>query len=291
MSDHTPWTAPGVPPIGPTSSDNRQSARIWDGGHALLFFVLAALSSLLLGVILLGPLGFYGSVALTEIAAFALIPFLLSRWFDTGWSGWLSRPHASPSFWMWAVVAVFAFALVESNLPVLLDRIYPIPPSQLEFYQRYLVAGSPAQLLGFLIVAAIIPAVCEEIAFRGMIQNGLRRSFGASSAIIGSGFLFALLHLNPWNFIGLWTFGCLLAYLTERSGSIRPAIVVHALNNSLALLVYAAQGQEPWERPLELLPWYVTVPAAAVLIVSIRRLHHSAAHGRRRDGPATISEC
>jgi hypothetical protein len=65
---------------------------------------------------------------------------------------------------------------------------------------------------------------------------------------------------------------------------------VHALNNSLALLVYAAQGQEPWERPLELLPWYVTVPAAVILVLSIRRLHHSIARGVRRDGLTTISE-
>ncbi|MEW5701475.1 MAG: type II CAAX endopeptidase family protein [Candidatus Zixiibacteriota bacterium] len=259
-----------APPLTPEGGRRLPS---WDGGHAILFYVLSALTALLLGVLLLGPLGFYGSVALTEILGFALAPYIVSRWFDTGWKRWTAPARVRFAFWLWAVVAVLAFAITESNLPVLIDRFYPIPPTQLEFYRRYLAADSPGELALFLLVAAAIPAVCEEITFRGIIQSGLRHSFGSRHAIIWSGFLFALLHLNPWNFVGLWVFGCLLGYLTERSGSIRPAIVVHALNNALALAVFTAQSPDQWERPLEWVPWYVTLPAGLALLVSVYRLH------------------
>jgi membrane protease YdiL (CAAX protease family) len=254
-------------------AEGRPDLAVWDGGRAILFYVLSALSSLLLGVLLLGPFGFYGSVALTEILGFAVAPYIVSRWFDTGWSRWISPARVPMAFWVWSATAVLAFAIVQSNLPVLFDRFYPIPPTQLDFYRRYLAANSPGELALFLLVAAIIPAICEEITFRGVIQSGLRHTFGPKHAVVWSGFLFALLHLNPWNFLGLWTFGCLLGYLTERCGSIYPAVVVHALNNALALVVFAAQTPAQWENPLELLPWRVTVPAGLVLVVSVWKLH------------------
>ncbi|MBI3871485.1 MAG: CPBP family intramembrane metalloprotease [candidate division Zixibacteria bacterium] len=265
----------------PVEPQHHGSRRLWDGGRAILFFVFAALCSLLLGIVLLPLLKFYGSVVVAEIAGFALAPYLVSRLFDTGWSRWLSPPRVPPEFWVWSIVAVFAFAVTESNLPVLLDRLWPIPSSQFEFYRHYLAADSPWEWLLFVLVAAIIPGVCEEITFRGLVQTGLRRSFGPKQAIIWTGFLFAILHLNPWNFLGLWGFGCLLGYLTERTSSIWPAILVHVLNNALALVVFAFQSPAQWERPLEFLPWYATLPAGVFLVIAIWRIHRL-----RTDPPA-----
>ena len=273
MCDVSPTPDNRGPTAQPSTSDPRPILAQWDGGRALLFYVLSALSSLLLGLLLLEPFGFYASVAVTEVLAFAVAPFVVGRLFDTGWSRWTAPARAPASFWLWSVTAVVAFAVAESNLPVLFDRLYPIPPTQLDFYRRYLAANSPGELALFLLVAAIIPAICEEITFRGLIQSGLRHSFGPKHAVVWSGFLFAVLHLNPWNFLGLWVFGSLLGYLTERCGSVRPAMLAHTLNNALALIVFAAQSPDQWERPLEFLPWQVTLAAGLILIVSVWRLH------------------
>jgi membrane protease YdiL (CAAX protease family) len=168
---------------------------------------------------------------------------------------------------------VVSFAVVQSNLPVLLDRFWPIPQEQFEFYRQNLAAGSVREFLLLLLVAAIVPGVCEELAFRGLIHTGLRRSFGTNHAIIWGGAMFALLHLNPWNFIGLWSFGALLGYLRERTGSILPSIAAHIVNNSLALAMFAMQRPEDWETPPEFLPWYVVVPAGGLLVYGVIRLH------------------
>lgn len=258
--------------------------RRWDGGHSLLFFVLSALVSLLAALALVGVSGFYASVIVSEVAVFALIPFLLRQFFDTGWSTWTRRPEVGWTFWMWCLAAVVSFAVVQSNLPVLLDRIWPIPQEQFEFFRKNLAAGSVLEFLMLLGVAAIVPGICEELAFRGLIQTGLRRSFGTNHAIIWGGAMFALLHLNPWNFVGLWTFGALLGYLRERTGSIYPSIVAHIVNNSLALVMFAMQRPEDWETPPEFLPWYAVLPAGGLLVYAVIKLHRvtalSAAKGQ-----------
>lgn len=246
---------------------------MWDGGRAILFFIFAALASVFVGVILQESLGFYLSVLLSELLVFLLVPFGLSRLFDTGWREWMRQPPASVLFWIWSIVTVVSFAVVQSNLPVLFDRLYPIPRLEFEFLRQYLTADTPLDWLVIFLIGALVPSICEEITFRGLIQTGLRRSYGARHAVVWSGFLFALLHLNPWNFVGLWFFGVFLGYLRERTGSIRPAIILHMLNNTFALVVFSLQDEETWMRPPEFIPWWYTIVAGAVLIVALVSLH------------------
>lgn len=245
----------------------------WDGGRAILYFILSGLTSILVGIVLFAPLGFNGSVIATEVLVFGVLPLLLSRVFATGWRQWLTWPQVTGRFWISSVVAIVAFVVVQSNLLVLFDRIYPIPSAQLELFRRYLTAESPLGLAGMISVAAIVPAVFEEIAFRGLIQSGLKATYGARHAVIWTGLLFAVLHMNPWNLFGLWSLGCLLGYLTERTGSILPAVFLHLINNVLALVLIYAQGAQQWEKRPEFIPWYWTLLAGLVMIVAIRQLH------------------
>ena len=255
----------------------------WDGGRAILFYIFTAVTSLLLGALLFLPVGFYGAVLISEILAFGLIPFALSYVFDTGWSDWLGPATIGRAFWPLALLAVASFTVAQSNLPVLIDRFFPIPEGQLLVFEQYLTAESPWQLIGIFIVAAIVPAICEEIAFRGVIQRGLRNTYGARHAVVWTGLLFAVLHLNPWNFIGLWSLGCLLGYVTERVGSIRPAILLHMLNNAFALAVFYVQGRGAWEERPEFIAWYWTVLAGIILILSLYWLHKSTEPERSSD--------
>ncbi len=264
--DDLPKPGPGFDMTGPPR-------RRWDGGHAMLYFVLAALLSLLAALALIGAIGFYASVILSEVVAFAAIPFLLRRFFDTGWTTWTRRAEVGAAFWLWCLTAIVSFAIVQSNLPVLLDRVWPIPHEQFDFYREHLSAGSPVEFVLLLLMAAVVPGICEEIAFRGLIHTGLRRSFGTNHAIIWGGAMFAILHLNPWNFLGLWTFGSLLGYLRERTGSVYPSMIAHITNNSLALVIFAMQQPEDWDTPPEFLPWYAVVPAGALLVYAVWNLH------------------
>jgi membrane protease YdiL (CAAX protease family) len=83
----------------------------------------------------------------------------------------------------------------------------------------------------------MLPGICEELLFRGVILTGLRRSFGPVAAVAVSALLFAALHASPWRFFPQLLLGVLLALLTLRSGSVLPAVVAHAAYNASAYLI------------------------------------------------------
>jgi uncharacterized protein len=99
--------------------------------------------------------------------------------------------------------------------------------------------GLAAIIAGFLIVAAA--PLSEEIFFRGFMYGGLRRRLPVWVAAAISGAVFGLVHYTGSDSIGvvpqLAVLGILLAWLYERTGSLWPPILLHLLNNSLALVV------------------------------------------------------
>jgi membrane protease YdiL (CAAX protease family)/uncharacterized RDD family membrane protein YckC len=99
--------------------------------------------------------------------------------------------------------------------------------------------GLAAVIAGFLIVAAA--PLSEEIFFRGFMYGGLRRRLPVWVAAGISGVVFGFVHYTGPDSIGvvpqLAVLGILLAWLYERTGSLWPPILLHLLNNSLALVV------------------------------------------------------
>lgn len=91
----------------------------------------------------------------------------------------------------------------------------------------------------YLLFLGVLPAVCEELAFRGFILTGLLRRFRPATAIVISSFLFAVMHMNVFQFLPTLVLGLLLGTLTWRSGSVVPAMVFHLLHNSLLVLLSA----------------------------------------------------
>lgn len=123
-----------------------------------------------------------------------------------------------------------------------LNSLVPIPESmelmQESQYQMILdFLMRDGVLLFALFTVAVIPAVCEEVLFRGYILRAFEKSWGTFTAIIISGLLFGLFHLQLGNLMPLATLGIVLAIMTWLSGSIWPAVVAHFINNGTAVLV------------------------------------------------------
>ena len=121
-----------------------------------------------------------------------------------------------------------------------------------------------------LSMMAVTPAICEEVLFRGYIQRQAERSMGIWGGILFSGLIFGIYHLRPTQAVPLGLLGIYLAYLTWRSGSIIPAMIVHFANNAFAVaLGRFASTQEGAAIDLDKLqiPYYIVVPAAILLAV------------------------
>jgi membrane protease YdiL (CAAX protease family) len=81
-------------------------------------------------------------------------------------------------------------------------------------------------------------AIGEELCFRGMLFGGLRERLSLVPAALAAGAVFGALHaLTGISAVPpLIAFGFVLCLLYEKTGSIVPGILLHALNNSVALL-------------------------------------------------------
>ena len=91
--------------------------------------------------------------------------------------------------------------------------------------------------LGLLILCvAAVPAVCEELAFRGFILSGCRNLGNNRRAIIVSAIFFGVTHGFLQQSINACLLGLVLGYLAVKSGSLLPGVVFHFLHNAMTVL-------------------------------------------------------
>ncbi len=92
----------------------------------------------------------------------------------------------------------------------------------------------PLYLLAILLMA-VIPAICEELLFRGVILQGLRSRFGDWASIALSALMFALMHGNLQQFVYPFILGGIMGWLVLRTGSLVSSMLVHFINNFLVV--------------------------------------------------------
>ena len=97
--------------------------------------------------------------------------------------------------------------------------------------------------VGVLITVAVLPAVFEEIIFRGLLLKGMK-SFGVAGAVFLNGALFALYHQNPAQTLYQFCCGAAFAWVAIRAGSILPTVVSHFLNNALIIVLMKFNAAE-----------------------------------------------
>lgn len=119
-----------------------------------------------------------------------------------------------------------------------------------------------------LLLLAAVPAVCEELFFRGYVQRRLEAGGTATSAVVLSGLAFGLYHLRLTHLLPLTVVGAYLAYAVWTTQRLRPAIAAHFAYNA-ALIVLAWRGLDPGSLPDG--GWLV-VPGLVVTIWALRHL-------------------
>jgi sodium transport system permease protein len=87
-----------------------------------------------------------------------------------------------------------------------------------------------------LLVVAVVPALCEELAFRGFILSGLRHLGHTKRAIALSSLFFALAHTIFQQSLLAFIMGLVIGYLAVQTGSLLPGVLFHMTHNALGLL-------------------------------------------------------
>ncbi|MGB1075873.1 MAG: lysostaphin resistance A-like protein [Flavobacteriales bacterium] len=108
-----------------------------------------------------------------------------------------------------------------------------------------------------VITVALLPAVFEEIAFRGVLMPRLAKSTGNIHAAVWiSAALFSAIHLQFFGFVPRMLIGAGLGYLTIHSGRLWPAMVGHFVNNGSAVMAAYIIGPDWFDTGMDpMSPW------------------------------------
>ena len=203
----------------------------------LIFFMNVAMSSMATGVI--DFKFFFQTTFVLQAVCIALPALFMALLFTSRRKKTLLLDHWPRCSLLGAaaLLAVFVRPLGLS-LAEGIQKLYPISgemESQLT-EMSHLLDSAPNAWLPFLLIA-ILPAICEEIAFRGFILSGLRHVGHKWWAIGLSSVAFGLVHPILQQQIAAAAVGMVLGYLAVQTGSLLVCMVFHAMYNGLALAI------------------------------------------------------
>ena len=246
------------------------------GGMAMLFvmFLIGAfIGNILVGALTLVSAEFatlYGTVISYPVM---FIPPMLyasahsrrNEYFETGYS--LDSSHFGTlggfSMAVIASIATMATAFMADSV----NTILPNPPEWFEQAMEILLEG-PVWVT--LLSVSVFAPLFEEWLCRGLVLRGLLQNTGPVTAISVSALFFAILHMNPWQALPAFILGLLFGYVYYKTGSLKLTMLMHCVNNTMAVVFSKIPALAEAENFTEVLsPWaYAGVFVACIAFVA-----------------------
>jgi sodium transport system permease protein len=202
--------------------------------QALLCFVLILVTTVLLMPALGGSLA---AIAVHQVAIVLGIPLALTLLLTTDPARTLRLRLPRSIDLALGIALPIALFPMAGELRVLVETLFP-PTDAVRAAMRSIQEQVP-DLGTALLLFALVPAVCEEVAFRGYILSGLGRAYRPAWSVVLTALLFGFLHVLLSLFQQLFNatlMGLVLGLLALKSRSLMPCVVFHLLNNGLAVL-------------------------------------------------------
>ena len=171
--------------------------------------------------------------------------------------------------WIPLVVLLAGGTIILSEIDNALRSVWPMPQ---EFIDIFLQLSE--SWLAFAFLGVVIAPITEELLFRGLILRGLLRHYPANKAILVSALMFALVHLNPWQFTGAFVFGILSGFLYLWTGSLIPCLASHAIFNAYGIVVGTLLPPIPGFNTgaldtVEFQPWWFNLIGVVLTVIGI----------------------
>jgi len=205
------------------------------------------------------------------------------KWVEKyNFTGIINRPKPSLSYFFSVAVLIISFIPLNSiiiewnnnmHLPIGLGKIEEwMKSKELELSQltNFLTDFSSFhKLVVALFVVAVIPALGEEILFRGIIQRKIfNKTQSHHFSIWITAILFSAIHLQFYGFIPRMFLGALFGYLYIWSANLWVPIFAHFVNNGITLLMFFLANRKMVTNGLED-SIHNSIPNSAILISSI----------------------
>jgi uncharacterized protein len=196
---------------------------------------------------------------ISSFVAFVLAPLLFIIWKEQYWRSFLSTNTKNkyllilPAVLLIFVSLPFVSYLVQWNeslvLPEFLSQFEIWAKEKEEFLKKITQVltklDSGFELIVGLAVIALLPALGEELVFRGYLQNKFIQLFGSVHvAIWFSAFLFSAIHFQFYGFVPRMVLGAIFGYLYLITGQFHLPVIAHFTNNGFMLIMIFLKNKE-----------------------------------------------
>ena len=165
-------------------------------------------------------------------------------------------------------------ALIVSGMTVATsfaaEPVSALLPDMPEWFEEIMSGLTGGSLILSFISVSIFAPLFEEWLCRGVVLRGLLTKMKPGTAIAISAAFFAVLHMNPWQALPAFLLGLVFGYVYYKTGSLKLTMLMHFVNNTLALILSRIPSLAEAETMSEIMsPWaYACVIAACVLFLA-----------------------
>ena len=174
-------------------------------------------------------------------------------------------------------VALFSLGLIilSDEMDRIIQVFVPTPEYIIDLNYLLKPEGVFSGVLLFIAVAILAP-LGEEIIFRGFLQQILETHWkDTTRAVLFTALIFSIIHMNPYWFIQIYILGVVLGFLAWKTQSIIAPLILHGLNNSMALLLSFLDLKDNniyiWNGHVS--PWFLII-ALGSIIVGFKQINH-----------------
>ncbi len=213
----------------------------------------------------------------TSTCLFIGTPLIFAAMQTTDIKGYFHFQSYKPSWLTW--FAVFGFILLGPFITQLVEwsEASGLSPNSdnIQLTEDMIYANNFMGLLGNLIIVALIPALGEEMFFRGVVQKGFINATKIPwLGIVISAMCFSFFHMEMNVFFSRWIMGIFLGVLFYTSRSIWLPILAHFINNSTIVVLYYLYLQKsalvktnPLEEDMHPSGWLVALSAVLFILM------------------------
>ncbi|MBR5199405.1 MAG: CPBP family intramembrane metalloprotease [Bacteroidales bacterium] len=248
------------------------------GYGGMFMLLLMFLAGALLGNITVGALTLVSSEFATVYGTVISYPIMFipamlyasaksrrNDMFETGYALDSNNFGSLGAGWMALIVSVATIATA-----LIADAFNSLLPDVPEWFEKLMETIMNGPVWITFISVSIFAPLFEEWLCRGMVLRGLLQKGKPVAAIVVSALFFALLHANPWQALPAFMLGLLFGYVYYKTGSLKLTMLMHCVNNTLALVFSKIPSLEEADSFREVLsPWaYTGIFIACVAFVA-----------------------
>ncbi len=217
------------------------------------------------------------SMALTQLALLVCTRFLPRLLRDEGTQGFWRRVNLDWNRFSWVEaigLSLLCLGCAQLFSMLLFDVLHlPVSDSLKALAEAFLKTSLPFFVVATLFVS-LAPAWCEELLFRGYLQQRFVERWGGTTGPVLASVLFSAYHMDPVHVLATLPIGLLLGLGARKSGTILHGMVAHAANNFTASMLSRYEPtayliEHPWVSPVVCL----TLALTGALIVTAKWRH------------------